>query len=85
MATGDQFLNAVSFYTKALDSDYEIYIRTGVNADQPVSGTVVGIKTGTIAMPGYHTIVLDSSVALSISASPNSAKFCPVPLLCVEL
>ena len=57
-AGGNQFLGAISFYTMALDSVYEIYIHTDVAAGQPGSGSIAGTKTGTISIPGYHTMFL---------------------------
>lgn len=91
IATGNQFLNAVSFYTAALDSAYEIDIRTGVDVGQPGSGSIAGIKTGTIAIPGYHTIVLDSSVSLTsgqrflvvVKLTTPGYNF-PIPIECPE-
>jgi C1A family cysteine protease len=57
-------LSALSFYTSALNSSYEIYVYQGVTIS-PTSGTLAGSKTGTVASPGYHTITLDSPIALT--------------------
>jgi hypothetical protein len=46
------------------NSPYEVYIYKGVTSD-PVSGSLAGTKTGTIAFPGYHTISLDSRIPLT--------------------
>ncbi|MFB3894997.1 MAG: lectin like domain-containing protein [bacterium] len=63
-ADSDQ-LAAVSFYAGATSSSYEIYVYDDVSVDAPRSGTLVGTKTGTIAVPGYSTIVLDSPFTLT--------------------
>ncbi|WP_229392436.1 NosD domain-containing protein [Methanosarcina sp. DH2] len=57
-------LEAVSFYTPATGTEYEIYVYT-----DPLSGPVnsAGAETsanGTIALAGYHTISLGSAVQL---------------------
>jgi len=57
-------LEAVSFYTPATSTGYEIYIYT-----DPVSGPInpAGAESsanGTIAFSGYHTVPLDSGVSL---------------------
>jgi C1A family cysteine protease len=63
-AVTDEPLMAVSFFAGSPNSAYEIYIYTGVSSG-PASGTLAGSKTGTISLPGYSTVVLDSSVSLS--------------------
>jgi len=62
-SVSDAPLTAVSFYTASLNSTYEIDIYTQVTSG-PTSGSHGGNKTGTIALPGYHTIPLDSPVSL---------------------
>jgi C1A family cysteine protease len=62
-AAGEQ-LSAVSFYTASPNSTYEVYIYDGVTS-VPTSGSLQGTRTGIIPAPGYHTIVLDSSVSLT--------------------
>lgn len=56
-------LTAVSFYTAAIDSRYQISVYKGVQ-NSPVSGSPVILESGTIGVPGYHTIPLSSAVAL---------------------
>ncbi len=63
-ASASEPLNAVSFYAASPSSPYEIYIYTNA-ASGPRSGTLAGATTGTIASPGYHTIVLNSFVPLT--------------------
>jgi PGF-pre-PGF domain-containing protein len=57
-------LEAVSFYTPATGTEYEVYIYT-----DPVAGPVnpAGAETsasGTIALAGYHTVPLETGVQL---------------------
>ncbi|MDD5132464.1 MAG: lectin like domain-containing protein [bacterium] len=63
-AASAESLRAVGFYTAALNSTYEIrvYKDSGTN---PIGGTLAVTKTGSIALPGYHTIALDSGIALT--------------------
>ena len=63
-ASASEPLNAVSFYAASPSSPYEIYIYTNA-ASGPRSGTLAGATTGTIASPGYHTIVLNAPVPLT--------------------
>ena len=63
-ADNSEQLKAVSFYTASLNSTYELYIYTNITS-APTSGVLAGSKNGTIAWPGYHTIVLDSPVLIS--------------------
>ncbi len=63
-AASAESLKAVGFYTGALDSSYEIYIYKDVGSD-PIGGTPAATKTGTIAIAGYHTIVLDSIIPVA--------------------
>ena len=62
-AAADDSLKAVSFYTAAPDSPYEIYVFLNA-VSGPVSGVFAGSKAGTLEMPGYHTVLLDSAVPL---------------------
>jgi C1A family cysteine protease len=63
-AIANQSLKAVSFYTVTFDADYEIYIYLNA-ASGPLSGAWTGSKTGTIPLAGYHTVLLDSPIALT--------------------
>jgi C1A family cysteine protease len=57
---------AVGFYAPAADTVYEIYIRTGVLAGSPTSGTLMATKIGTCPHPGYCTISsFETPVALT--------------------
>ena len=65
-STTSENLAAVSFYTSAASSVYEIYVYTGVTASQPRSGTLaLGPITQTLVSPGYHTVVLPYTVPIT--------------------
>ncbi len=55
-STGEQVLKATGFYTAAVNSEYQIKVYRG--------GVLMQTTSGTIAVPGYHTVQLDSSVPL---------------------
>jgi C1A family cysteine protease len=63
-ATADERLSAISFYTGTINSHYEIYVYT-----DPISGPMSSTKyveqTGTIVIPGYHTMKLSTTVPLT--------------------
>lgn len=59
----DENLAAVSFYSLYPNCQFEIKAYNNVH-EQPDDGLLVGVKTGTIALPGYHTIALDKSIPL---------------------
>jgi hypothetical protein len=63
-ANANEQLSAVSFYTASLNSSYEIFIYRNVTSG-PTSSSPAGTKSGTILMPGYHTITLDSPISLT--------------------
>ena len=63
-ATSTEPLAAVSFYTNALNTPYDVYVYT-----DPTSGPInpsgyAAHTAGTLALPGYHTIPLASSISL---------------------
>jgi C1A family cysteine protease len=59
-------LVAASWYTVAPNTYYELRIYTDMaNANLPTSGTLAATKSGTISMPGYHTIPFTSPVQLT--------------------
>lgn len=63
-ATANGSLKAVSFYAGASSNPYEIYIYTGVTANQPRSGSLKKTQKGKINAPGYYTIPLSSLVPI---------------------
>ncbi len=68
-AVESEQLSAVSFYTVSTNSTYKIYIYTNVTSD-PIGGSFAGSQTGSIALPGYHTIPLNFPLFL-----PSGQKF----------
>jgi C1A family cysteine protease len=56
-------LTAVSFYTTDVNTKYEVYVYTNPTSG-PIGGTKYVGPTGTIPMPGYHTVKLASLVPL---------------------
>ncbi len=58
-------LTAVSFYTNDVNTQYEVYIYTNPTSGTPIGGTKNVGPTGTMPMPGYHTVKLTSPVPLS--------------------
>lgn len=63
-SAGNEQLSAVSFYTADLNSAYELYVYSDA-VSGPRSGSLEVSKTGAIALPGYHTIPLDSTLPLT--------------------
>lgn len=62
-ASATEVLSAVSFYTASPNSSFQIYVYSDVTSG-PTSGSLSSSKTGTIEIPGYHTIPLDPLVYL---------------------
>ena len=54
-------VTAVSFYTPATDSRYQLSVYKGVK-NSPVTSNAEISQSGTIGVPGYHTIPLSSPV-----------------------
>jgi len=63
-AIGYEQLRAVSFYTSAVNSTYQIYVYTNATSG-PTSGTLAGSTSGANALPGYFTIALPTPVNLT--------------------
>jgi C1A family cysteine protease len=62
-AQDQDWITAVSFYTGAVDTMFEVDVRTGVTGGDPgsgVSATPAGLppQMGTLLAPGYHIITL---------------------------
>ncbi|MBC7330081.1 hypothetical protein H5T88_06955 [bacterium] len=64
-AVSDEPISAVSFYTPVVNTSYTVYVYTNVAPGQPRSGTLAGSKSGTLPLPGYHTILLDVPVQVA--------------------
>ncbi len=61
-AATDFDLKAVSFYTGGIGTTYSLSVYTGVMSS-PTSGRIsLQAQTGTLQMPGYHTVELDREV-----------------------
>jgi len=59
-------VDAVSFYTLAVNSTYNIYVyRDMPTAGNPRSGTLVSSQSGSQSFAGYHTVPLTTKVPLS--------------------
>ena len=64
-AETNEQLEAVSFYTTDVGTEYEISVYTDVNDNDPVSGKLVySGQTGREEYCGYHTVELTNAVAL---------------------
>jgi C1A family cysteine protease len=64
-ATSNDLLSAVSFYTVMPGTQYDVYVYTDPNSGPINTGGYAGRKTGTMEIPGYHTIALDSIIPIS--------------------
>jgi C1A family cysteine protease len=60
-------LRAVGFYTYIPGAVYEILVYKDVTPGQPRSGTLAVRFSGTLAAPGYHTVVLPEAVPLAMN------------------
>jgi len=64
-ATAPEQISAASFYTASSDSEYQVSVYTNPT-DGPLSAAgPLAVKTGTIAIPGYHTVRLDTPVPVT--------------------
>jgi C1A family cysteine protease/uncharacterized protein YjdB len=66
-STGNDSLSATSFYTTQKAAQYQIFVETDYATNRFTK--LVSVKSGTIDMPGYHTIILDTPVALTSGKS----------------
>lgn len=92
-AESKEQLEAVSFYTTDAGTSYDIAIYTGVDKDQPTSGTKMLSQSGRETYAGYHTITLNEAIALDKGerfsivvtfhnpsyAQPLAIEWCPAP------
>lgn len=68
-ASEDSDLRAVSFYAGGVGNSYSISVYTG-SVSGPISGTkAIDGQVGTLQAPGYYTVPLASSVALTSGQS----------------
>ncbi|HON82295.1 MAG TPA: lectin like domain-containing protein [Methanoregulaceae archaeon] len=61
-ALAEEDITAVAFYTPSLNSQYKISLYKGVGRSTPVTGMALSTQSGTIGIPGYHTITLSQPV-----------------------
>ncbi len=61
----DEILEAVSFYTTDVNTEYKVYIYKNLtDRDDPASGEIASFSHGIKKLPGYHTIKLEEYVQL---------------------
>ncbi len=65
VANGNETLEAVALALYGDNTDYNVSVYTGCNADDPSSGTLAATKTGNFDYWGYQTIKLDAPVTLT--------------------
>jgi C1A family cysteine protease len=63
-AQAAEYIDAVSFYTPTVNSQYKISVYKNVG-NSPVSGSALATDSGTINIPGYHTISLSQPVKVN--------------------
>lgn len=63
-SAGSEDLQAVSFYTAVPDASYQVRVYLDCSHN-PTSGRQAGSVSGTIPIPGYHTIKLDTPIRLA--------------------
>jgi C1A family cysteine protease len=67
-ALDNQPVQAVGFYTNDLDVNLTIHIYKNISgSSDPTNGTLASTKASFFTYPGYHTVLLDSPVALTTS------------------
>ena len=63
-ARNDENVAAAAFYTPAVNTKYQISVYRDTQ-NGPVSGSPLGTTSGTIPLPGYHTVPLSTVVPVS--------------------
>lgn len=66
IAESSEALESVGFYAVDAGMNYEIHIYKNIDAaaNNPTSGTLTAVKTGTFVYAGYYTVKLDNPVPL---------------------
>lgn len=64
-ASTSENLSAVSFYTAAPDSSYEVYVCSNYTGINDLASSRILKASGTISQMGYHTVKLNSEVPLT--------------------
>lgn len=66
VADSNETLEAVGFYTKKVNTNYEIRIYRALEPDaNPNTGTLVLTQTGTQPYVGYHTVKLNANIPIA--------------------
>ncbi|MGA7075526.1 MAG: lectin like domain-containing protein, partial [Halobacteriota archaeon] len=84
-ATASGNLASVSFYTLSLNAPYEVYVYADPTAGPINPSGPAAHVTGSIALPGYHTVPLASSISLragqkfSVVVKFTSSGSLPIP------
>ncbi|MDD1648069.1 MAG: lectin like domain-containing protein, partial [Methanomicrobiales archaeon] len=58
-------ISAASFYTASPAAEYQVSVYTNPSGGPVSAAGPASLKTGTIAIPGYHTVVLDTPVPVT--------------------
>lgn len=72
---GNESISAVSFYTNVKNAQYNIYVNKNFSGTESLNkSNLTKIKSGTIDMPGYHTVRLElsSNSLIDLSLTTNS-------------
>ncbi|HXX57742.1 MAG TPA: lectin like domain-containing protein [Thermodesulfovibrionales bacterium] len=63
-ASANEQVAAVSFHTGAVNATFEVRVYTNVTSG-PTSGSLAETTTGSLSIPGYHTVTLSSPVSIT--------------------
>ncbi|MDD1657333.1 MAG: lectin like domain-containing protein [Methanomicrobiales archaeon] len=64
-ASGAEQITGASFYTASPHSEYQVSVYTNPSGGPLSAPGPLSTKTGTIAIPGYHTVLLETPVAVT--------------------
>jgi alpha-D-ribose 1-methylphosphonate 5-triphosphate synthase subunit PhnH len=64
-AAAAEDISAASFYTASPNSEYQVSVYTNPTGGPVNPAGPLSVKTGTIAIPGYHTVRLDTPVSVT--------------------
>lgn len=66
VADSNETLEAVGFYTRSINNEYEIRIYRGLaEGANPTTGTLVWTQTGLETYVGYHTVELNTDISIA--------------------
>ncbi len=63
---GNDQVKAVGFYTASTNTEYEVKVFTNPDNGPISSSGYSSVQTGTMSLPGYHTVRLDNPVNLKV-------------------